>query len=211
MPRWRRPPAARPASLLLLVMWWMMMMAMMLPSAAPAILVFGSVSRKLSRPPAASWHQVSFVAGYLAVWTGFSLLAVLAHLALARLSLMPDMMALSSRAIGGGLLIAAGAWQLTPMKDACLIRCQAPFFYLARNWRAGAAGAFATGLRHGLYCLGCCWVLMALLFYGGVMSLAWIGGLAFYVLLEKTLPRRYRLEKLAGIFLLLWGGLVLVR
>ena len=124
--------------------------------------------------------------------------------------MMPDMMALASPAIGGSLLIAAGIWQLTPLKNTCLVRCQSPFFYLARNWRQGAAGAFATGFGHGRYCLGCCWVLMALLFYGGVMSLAWIGGLAFYVLLEKVLPRRYRLEKLAGVFLLLWGGSVVL-
>jgi predicted metal-binding membrane protein len=197
--------------LLLFVMWWMMMMAMMLPSAAPAILVFAAVSRKLSRSSPVHWHQAAFVAGYLVVWTGFSLFAVAAHLAFVNLSVIPDMMVLSSPAIGGCVLIAAGIWQLTPLKNACLVRCQSPFFYLARNWRQGAMGALATGFGHGLYCLGCCWVLMALLFYGGVMSLAWIGGLAFYVFLEKVLPRRYRLEKLAGVFLLLWGAFVVLR
>ena len=204
------PAGSAGSVLLLFVMWWTMMMAMMLPSAAPAILTFAAMSRKLSRSPAPHWHQAAFVAGYLAVWTGFAVLAVAAHLVFAGLSLMPDMMVLASPAIGGWLLIAAGIWQLTPLKNTCLVRCQSPFFYLARNWRQGASGAFATGFGHGRYCLGCCWILMALLFYGGVMSLAWIGGLAFYVLLEKVLPRRYRLEKLAGVFLLLWGGSVVL-
>jgi predicted metal-binding membrane protein len=193
----------------LFLMWWMMMVAMMLPSAAPAILTFAAINARLSRPSAAPWHPAAFITGYLAVWTGFSLLAVAAHLAFVRLEVMPDLMVLSSPLIGGALLTAAGIWQLTPLKHACLRHCQSPFLYLARNWRSGAAGALRTGFRHGLYCLGCCWVLMALLFYGGTMSLAWIGGLAFYVLLEKTLPRRYRLEKLAGIFLIVWGALTL--
>jgi predicted metal-binding membrane protein len=193
----------------LFLMWSMMMAAMMLPSATPAILTFTAISARMSRQSAAPWHPAAFIAGYLAVWSGFSGLAVAAHLALIRFGMMPDLMALSSSSIGGALLIAAGAWQLTPLKHTCLIHCQSPFFYLARHWRRGGGGAFVTGFRHGLYCLGCCWVLMALLFYGGTMSIAWIGGLAVYVLLEKTLPRRCRLERLAGIFLIVWGAATL--
>ena len=118
-------------------------------------------------------------------------------------------MASASRALGGLLLIAAGLWQLTPLKRACLTRCQSPIQFLAHRWRSGAFGFLRMGMEHGLHCLGCCWVLMALLFYGGIMNVAWIGGLAAYVLVEKTTPAGHRLADIAGWALVAAGLTIL--
>jgi predicted metal-binding membrane protein len=118
-------------------------------------------------------------------------------------------MAVTSRAVGGVLLIAAGIYQLTPLKAACLRKCQTPLFFLARNWRSGRLAAFRMGAHHGIYCLGCCWVLMALLFYGGVMELSWILGLALYVLAEKLLPPGWFVRRLSGAILIVWGIAIL--
>lgn len=202
-------PASATASyaLLLFVMWWSMMMAMMLPTASPALLSFNTIARKTAQ--GATWLWL-FALGYAAIWSGFSLAAVILQLVTHGLVPLTGMMALTSRVLGGLLLIAAGAYQFTPLKNACLRQCQNPFFFLARHWRNGPAGAFRMGLHHGIYCLGCCWVLMLLLFYGGVMELTWIAGLALYVAAEKLLPARLRFDRAAGIVLIAWGGWVLV-
>jgi predicted metal-binding membrane protein len=193
---------------LLFLMWWAMMVAMMLPSAAAAILTFGGISRRLDGAGARQ-RQLAFTTGYIAVWTGFSLAAMVLQLAAAHVLRLDPMYATTSRAVGGALLIAAGVYQLTPLKNACLSKCQLPLFYFARNWRPGAAGAFRLGLEHGLYCLGCCAVLMGVLFYGGVMEPRWIGGLALYVLLEKLTPARSYLSRFSGVILIAWGAAVL--
>lgn len=190
---------------LLFVMWWTMMLAMMLPSAAPAILMFAAMSRRVAGGRGAS-QFLCFVAGYAAVWTAFSLAATAMHLLVAATDAMTAMMAVTGRALGGLLLIAAGLYQLTPLKFSCLSRCQAPLMYFARNWRPGAAGALRMGMGHGLYCLGCCAVLMAVLFYGGIMEPLWIGGLALYILIEKLLPARWGLARFTGLLLVAWGG-----
>jgi predicted metal-binding membrane protein len=208
---WLMQPTAPPADsaayvVLVFVMWWTMMMAMMLPSAAPAILSYGAVARKLS--PGTS-SLTAFALGYAAIWTGFSLAAVILQIATASLVPLNGMMALTSQIIGAALLIAAGLYQFTPLKSACLRHCQSPFFFLAHHWRKGTAGAFRMGLHHGVYCLGCCWILMLLLFYGGVMDLSWIVGLAIYVAAEKLIPARLHFERVAGIVLVLWGAGVL--
>ncbi len=192
---------------LLFVMWWAMMLAMMLPSAAAAILSCAAISRKI--PGQGAWAVPAFAAGYAAIWTGFSIAAVCLQIVTTRLIPLTGMMAVTSAALGGVLLVAAGLYQLTPLKNACLRQCQTPFMFLARNWRNGLAGAFRMGLSHGIYCMGCCWVLMLLLFYGGVMELTWIAGLAVYVASEKLIPARYHVERVAGIVLMLWGGWVL--
>ena len=116
------------------------------------------------------------------------------------------MMAVTSTALGGGLLIAAGLYQMSPLKYACLRKCQTPLMFFARNWRKGYLGALRMGLSHGLYCLGCCWVLMGLLFYGGVMELRWIVGLALYVAAEKLIPAGTWLSRFTGILLIGWGS-----
>ncbi len=196
-------------ALLMLVMWWVMMVAMMLPSAAPMILLYARIDRRQRERDAPIVPTGIFAAGYLAVWGAFSLLATALQWGLERAELLSSMMASTSAALGGGLLLAAGIWQLTPLKQACLRHCRSPLDFLSHRWRKGRLGAFTMGLEHGAFCLGCCWVLMALLFYGGVMNLYWIAGLALFVLAEKTIPRGHWLGSAAGVGLMAWGALLL--
>lgn len=191
---------------LLFIMWWAMMMAMMLPSAAPAILTYGALSRKFAGKGAPAAPLAVFAAGYAAIWTGFAAAAVALQLLLSPMIALSMMMAVTSAVAGGGLLVAAGLYQMSPLKSACLRKCQSPLMFFARNWQKGYLGAFRMGLSHGLYCLGCCWVLMGLLFYGGVMELRWIVGLALYVAAEKLIPADNRLSRFTGILLIGWGS-----
>ena len=192
------------------IMWWVMMIAMMLPSAAPMILLYGLVSRhqekKRDSTPISSGI---FLLGYLTVWGAFSGLATTLQWQLQDVALMSPTMALTSSVLGGLILIAAGLYQLTPFRDACLQHCRGPMEFVSRHWMPGAAGAWKMGIRHGLYCLGCCWMLMALLFYGGVMNLYWIIGLTAYIFLEKLIPRGMLVSRLASVVLIVWGALVL--
>jgi predicted metal-binding membrane protein len=178
-------------ALLLFLMWWTMMLAMMLPSAAPAILTYAAISRKM---PGKGASTAMFAAGYAAIWTGFSVGAVALQIFISE--------KIANSMIGGSLLIAAGLYQMSPLKYACLRKCQTPLMFFARNWQIGA---FRLGLSHGLYCLGCCWVLMGLLFYGGVMELRWIVGLALYIALEKLIPAGHQLSRFTGLILISWG------
>ena len=116
------------------------------------------------------------------------------------------MMMSTNRLLGAGLLMAAGFWQLTPLKTACLRHCRSPFSFLSTHWRPGVGGAFAMGIKHGVFCLGCCWFLMALLFYGGVMNLIWIVGLALFVFVEKIMPAGLAFARIVGLLLIAWGG-----
>lgn len=191
--------------LLMFIMWFVMMVAMMLPSASPMILLFAALTRKNNERSNSVISTGIFVAGYIAAWGGFSLIATFSQWWLEERGLLTPMMASASPLFGSALLIAAGIYQLTPLKYACLRHCRSPIDYLGNRWRNGAAGALIMGLEHGLFCLGCCWVLMALLFYGGVMSLEWIIGLALYVLLEKVLPAGHRIGRLSGVMLVIWG------
>ena len=196
---------------LLFIMWWTMMMTMMLPSAAPAILTYGAISRKFAEKGAPAAPLAVFVAGYAAIWTGFAAAAVTLQLLLSQMIALSMMMAVTSAVAGGSLLVAAGLYQMSPLKSACLRKCQSPLMFFARNWRKGYSGAFRMGLSHGLYCLGCCWVLMGLLFYGGVMELRWIVGLALYVAVEKLIPADNQLSRFTGIVLMGWGLWTLYR
>lgn len=199
-----------PSYLLLMVfMWWVMMVAMMLPSAAPMILLFAAVNRKNQTEGRSFVPTGIFTAGYIVAWGGFSLLAVFLQWGLQRLTLLSPTMVTTSAYLGAALLIAAGVYQLTPLKQACLRHCRSPFDFIAYHWRPGTMGAFRMGLEHGLFCLGCCWVLMALLFYGGVMNLWWITGLALYVLIEKLAPAGPIFGRFTGVILIAWGVWVL--
>ena len=204
------PVAWKPGyTLLVLAMWWVMMVAMMLPGAAPMILLFAAVNRK-QRDKGQPWIATGiFVAGYLLAWGGFSIAAVALQWLLSKVGLLSPAMAATGTALGGALLLAAGVWQMTPLKHACLRHCRAPMHFMLRRWRRGRLGAVAMGLEHGGFCLGCCWVLMTLLFYGGVMNLYWIAGLALFVLAEKLLPAGPRYGLVAGAGLIAWGGIVL--
>jgi predicted metal-binding membrane protein len=195
---------------LLFVMWWVMMIAMMVPSAAPTVLLYAAVNHK-DRAPAAATEAWVFLAGYLAIWAGFSLVAVLAQWLLERAGLLSMAMASTSAVLGGVILLAAGLYQFAPLKTACLRYCQSPLLFLSQHWRPGTMGAFGMGLRHGGYCVGCCWFLMALLFVSGVMNLIWIVGIALYVACEKLLPLGRRLSQAAGVALILCGAVTLGR
>jgi predicted metal-binding membrane protein len=190
---------------LLFVMWAVMMVAMMLPSAAPMILTFLSVNQRRQAAARPFVPVGIFVLGYAAVWTAFSALATLAQWGLHATALLSSAMAATSPALSGGLLMAAGVFQWTPLKRACLSHCRSPLSFLMSEWREGAAGAFLMGLRHGAYCVGCCWVLMALLFVAGVMNLLWIAALAFLVMAEKILPRGNLIAHVAGIVMITAG------
>lgn len=195
---------------IMLGMWWLMMVAMMLPLAAPALLLFDALVRRQAAAGMAAWLSLAFAAGYLSIWGGFSLLAVALQWTLETVALLSSEMVLSSRALAALLLVAAGIWQFTPLKLACLRRCRAPIEFLATHWRPGAVGAWRMGLAHGLHCLGCCWALMLLLFYGGVMNLYWIVGLALYVLAEKLAGGSHWLRRGAGLALIAAGLYVAV-
>jgi predicted metal-binding membrane protein len=195
----------------LFLMWTEMMVAMMIPSAAPMILTFAMVQRKrreLERPFVPTGI---FLLGYLVVWTGFSALAALAQWVLHAEALLSPMMVSTSPILGGGLLIVAGIFQWTPLKNACLTHCRSPLGFLMTDWREGRWGAFKMGLKHGAYCTGCCWILMALLFVAGVMNLWWIAIIAVLVLLEKVAPKGFWVGKIAGVFLAAWGVWMMLR
>jgi predicted metal-binding membrane protein len=150
-----------------------------------------------------------FASAYLIVWAGFSIAAVAAQWGLETTALISPMLISASVVLGGCLLLAAGIYQLTPLKQACLNHCRSPLQFIFTRWRGGASGAFRMGIEHGAYCVGCCWFLMGLLFFGGVMNLYWIGGLAVFVLLEKTIPAGHWIGYVVGIALIVWGIVVL--
>jgi predicted metal-binding membrane protein len=196
-------------ALLMFAMWWVMMVAMMVPTAAPTILLFTTIKRRQATadsPVIPSWL---FLAGYLVIWAGFSLVAVSAQWALEQSGLLSGMMASTSNLLAGIILLAAGLYQLTPIKRACLRYCQNPLLFLSQYWQPGALGALRMGFRHGSYCVGCCWFLMGLLFVGGVMNLVWIAAVAIYVGLEKMVARSRWLSSAVGAGLIVAGGIVL--
>jgi predicted metal-binding membrane protein len=192
--------------LLVFAMWAVMMVAMMVPSATPMLLTFATITRS-RRAKGKSFVPVwVFLGGYLVLWTAFSLAATLAQWGLHSLALISPMMVSTSPLLGSVILIAAGIYQWTPFKQACLRHCRTPLQFLLTCWQDGTVGAFLMGLRHGAYCLGCCWLLMAVLFAVGVMNLAWIAGLSVFVLLEKIIPRGLWVAKVAGLVLMGFGG-----
>ena len=190
-------------------MWWVMMFGMMLPSAAPLLLLFARMMRKEKDKGAPYVPTGVFALGYVIMWAAFSAIATGAQWGLEASGLLSGIMVGTSAVLGAGLLIAAGVWQLTPWKNACLRHCRSPIGFLSAHWRPGRTGAFKMGLVHGAFCLGCCWFLMALLFYGGVMNLYWIIGLALYILIEKLLPAGARIGQLTGVILIAWGATLL--
>jgi len=197
-------------AVLMFFMWWIMMVAMMLPSAAPMILLFVTVNRKQRESGHPHVATSIFVIGYLTVWAGFSLIAMILQWAFERAGYLSPMLAGTNAMFGGILLLLAGIYQLTPAKHACLRHCRSPVAFLSAHWRREARGALRMGLVHGAFCVGCCWLLMGLLFFGGVMNLYWIAGLALLVLLEKAVPAGHWLGYVAGVALLFWGAGMMV-
>ena len=173
------------------------------------VLIFAAVARKALREGTPIAPTAAFVSGYVATWTLFSLAATAAQFALDRAALLSPTMVTTSPAVGSGLLIAAGVYQWTPFKQACLRHCRAPARFIAEHWRPGKAGAWRMGVEHGAYCLGCCWILMGLLFLGGVMNLLWIAAISVFVLLEKVLPLGAAGGRVAGGAMVAAGGTAL--
>lgn len=202
-----------PAFLLLLAMWWIMMIAMMAPSAAPTVLLYARVYRHAAAQGQLAQHMAPtghFVAGYLLVWLAFAAMAASLKGMLAQAGFVSEMMMGSqSRWLSGGLLIAAGLYELSPLKGLCLDHCRSPTAFLTAHWRPGAWGAARLGVLHGAYCVGCCWALMALLFVGGVMNLLWIAALSVIVLVEKLAPSGVWVGRGLGVALIVWGGATL--
>ena len=195
--------------LMMFWMWVVMMVAMMVPSVAPMILLHAKVGRsaRADGHPAASTG--AFAGGYLLAWAGFSFVATLLQWILERTALLSPMMVSASPLLGGLILCLAGAYQFTSLKQACLKHCRAPIQFLSHHWRPGSAGALRMGIEHGAFCIGCCWALMGLLFFGGVMNFLWIVGIAIFVLLEKVLPAGIRAGRATGMVLMFSGSIVI--
>ncbi len=193
------------------LMWAVMMVGMMVPTAMPMTLIYMGIVRKAKEDGAVVAPTLVFVVGYLAVWALFGLVATSAQWALESAALVSPMMVTTSPLLGAGLLVLAGVYQLTPAKHACLSHCRSPVHFIAHHWRHGTMGALRMGASHGLYCLGCCWALMLLLFVGGVMNLLWIAAIAFFVLLEKVLPYSRVPSWIAGAAMIAAGVVLLTR
>jgi predicted metal-binding membrane protein len=177
----------------------------MIPSAAPMVMVFAGVHRRRATQGRPAVPTVIFVLGYLVIWTGFSVLAALAQTALHSAMLLSPTMTTTSPLLGSAVFIAAGVFQWTPLKRACLATCRSPLSFVMSQWREGRGGAFIMGLRHGAYCLGCCWALMLLLFVAGVMNLLWVAVIAIAVLLEKVARGGDLVGRFAGVVLVAVG------
>ena len=190
---------------MMFLMWAVMMVGMMLPSAAPMILIYAAVARKAERQGVPIASTGAFTSGYILMWTVFSLLVTLLQWQLDKAALLSPMMVANSPKFGAGLLMAAGVYQWFPVKDNCLRHCRSPFHFISSHWRPGNAGAFRMGISHGTFCIGCCWVLMLLLFVGGVMNILWIAIISVFVLLEKVLPLGSQGGKLLGILMVIVG------
>lgn len=191
------------------LMWAVMMVGMMVPSASPMILAFANINRRRRQQGSPYVRTAVFLAGYLLVWASFSVAATVAQVSLSLNFVISPMMASASPIFGGILLLAAGAFQLSPLKIVCLRHCRTPMGFITNDWREGRRGALLMGLHHGGYCLGCCWALMGLLFLLGVMNLLWIAALAAFVLVEKVAPAGVWVGRIAGVGLLAWGAWLL--
>lgn len=192
-------------ALLLFAMWAVMMVAMMLPSAGPMILLFSRVGAGRSAHGRRGTSVRFFAAGYLTVWWAFSAVAAAVQWQLHSAAVLSPEMRAASPLVGGAILIAAGIYQWLPIKESCLSHCRSPLSFLATSWREGKLGAVRMGVEHGMFCVGCCWLLMALLFVAGVMNLLWIAVLSAVILLEKVVPRGLMIARIAGVLLMVAG------
>ena len=189
-----------------LAMWMVMMVGMMLPSAAPTLLLFDALEMQRGAPRhhATAW----FGAGYVLAWGAFSVLAATAQWALSAAKLLSAAM-IAKPVFGGVLLVLAGVYQFTPWKTACLRQCRSPAEFLARHYRPGPLRPLSMGLRHGLYCIGCCWALMVLLFAFGVMNLVWVAVLAVFVLAEKVTPAGALIGRIGAVAMISAGAMLM--
>lgn len=189
-------------------MWAVMMVGMMTPTVTPMVLIYAGVARHAGVGSGAIGPAGWFVTGYLSAWTLFAAVAALSQLGLEAIAQLTPMMATRSRTVGGAVLLAAGVYQWLPIKDRCLYNCRSPLSFMQRfgGFQPSAAGSIRLGFLHGMYCVGCCWALMALLFVMGVMSLLWIAALMILVLLEKVLPGGRLLSRVTGCAAIVGGA-----
>jgi len=183
---------------MMLGMWVVMMVGMMVPTAVRSILIFSKINAKAAAGGRNFVAGYWFTLGYVIAWSGFAVTATLLQWALDQAALLSPMMVTTSSVVGALILITCGAWQFTPWKDTCLKHCRSPLMYLAANFSPGIGGAIRLGVRHGLYCLGCCWFIMGLLFVGGVMNFIWIIAITAFILAEKLLPSGQKWGQIAG-------------
>lgn len=193
------------------LLWAVMMVAMMLPTALPAIDLFGTLAARRVSVTGHAAPTSLFVLGYSAVWTGYSLVAAAGQVVLSRWGILAPASPGARAALSAALLVTAGAFQFSSLKQACLTQCRSPFPFLLAHWRDGDRGAFFLGARHGSYCLGCCWAMMGLMFISGSVNLLWMGVLSLFMLGEKLAPARWRVSQGAGVLLILSGIAVGVR
>jgi predicted metal-binding membrane protein len=205
-------PLPRGGAQLVLVcgMWAAMMVGMMVPSASPMIVAYTDWTRRGPTGGNRLAAVASFLVGYVLVWLGFSLFAAALQVALERAGLLTAIGATSRPVVGGAVLVLAGLFQVTPWKASCLQRCRTPLGFLIAEWREGPAGAVIMGVRHGAYCLGCCWALMAVLFVVGTMHLVWMAAIAGFILAEKVMPRALRIHYAAALVLVGWGAVTVL-
>lgn len=196
--------------LLLFVMWTVMMVAMMVPAVTPLVLMFARVNRQKGGGRVVGPAAILLL-GYLLVWAGFSGLATLAQWKLHSAAILSPTIVSSSAILGGLVLVAAGLFQLSALKRACLVRCRSPLSFLMLEWRDGRWGTLVMGLKHGAYCVGCCWLLMALLFVAGVMNLLWVAAIAVLVFVERVAPKGETLGRIAGAALIVAGIALVVK
>ncbi|MFV1998594.1 MAG: DUF2182 domain-containing protein [Acidiferrobacterales bacterium] len=195
---------------MMFMMWSVMMFAMMIPSAMRSVLVFARIHTTGEHQDPVVTPALVFAFGYIVIWILFSSLATTLQWVLEMAALLSPMMVVASGSLGAALLIAAGIYQLTPLKNSCLKHCQSPAMFMAAHYKKGMRGAFQLGLTHGVYCLGCCWLLMGLLFVGGVMNLIWILAISLFVLAEKLLPPKIRSTSITSLVMIAVGSVYLV-
>ena len=196
---------------LLFLMWFVMMIAMMTPSVAPLVIVFGMINRKRQQSQSPFVSSGYLLIGYFLVWAAFSLFATLLQWLLQKISLLNPEMITTSKILGGVILISAGIFQFTPLKNTCLHYCRTPISFIHQYWKNGKSGALRMGIQNGFYCLGCCWILMLLLFVSGIMNILWIAIISLFVLLEKVFPTAKIISAAAGIALITYGIIILLQ
>ncbi len=197
--------------IMMFLMWAVMMFAMMVPSAMRSVLIYSRIAAREESQKHLVTPVLVFIFGYIAIWTLFSATATALQWAMEMAALVSPMMVTTSSKLGAAILIAAGIYQLTPLKDICLKHCQSPVMFIAAHYQKGMRGAFQLGLTHGVYCLGCCWLLMGLLFVGGVMNLIWILAISMFVLVEKLLPAHIQSTRITGFIMITAGLIYLVK
>jgi predicted metal-binding membrane protein len=196
--------------LLLFLMWTVMQVAMMSPTAVPMLLMHGKIERHRQPEKLPFLHISLFFLGYIILWAAFSLVFALLHMVLQSAELLSTTMASNNSWLTGGILIVAGLFQFSSLKQACLEQCRSPVAYLMTEWRNGRSGALLMGLKHGVDCVGCCWAIMALLFVAGVMNLFWMAAITAFVLIEKLTSRGETFGRVIGVGLIIWGILVII-